>query len=352
MSVLQGSPFTHGHRNTGQIMRMVCYAMVPGILCQLYWFGWGTLIQIVLAVIAALVEEGLVLWLRQRPLLPSLSDGSALVTGLLLAVSIPPLSPWWLIVLGTFFAIVMVKQIYGGLGANLFNPAMAGYVLLLIAFPVLMTTWMPARDTAAYHFDLLDTLQLIFTDFTGKGYSLQQAAQWLDGTTAATPLDTLKTGFTQGMTTTQIAIAPVFNQWAGVGWSWVNLAYLLGGLALLQQRIINWHIPFGFLSMLLLCSTLGYLLHPQNSTPIQLNLLSGATMLGAFFIATDPVSASTTQLGRIIYGALMGLLVYVIRTWGGYPDAIAFSALLANMTVPLIDHFTRPRTYGHGGERQ
>lgn len=351
MLALTSSPFAHGRRTTPQIMRMVCYALIPGTAVQIYFFGWGTLVQLLLALISAVIAEGLVLWLRKRPLVPTLTDYSALLTGWLLAISIPPASPWWLIVMGTLFAVIMVKQLYGGLGGNLFNPAMAGYVMLLISFPVLMTTWLPTAPHAQYQFGFTDTLSLIFSDFTTKGFDLQQAAQWVDGTTSATPLDAMKTGLQQGLSRPDIMQSYAFNGWVGAGWIWVNLAYLLGGLILLQQRIINWHIPTAMLAMLLVCSTIGAYAFPDHSTSLPINMLSGATMLGAFFIATDPVSASTTRLGRLLYGALIGFLVYAIRTWGGYPDAVAFSVLLANMTVPLIDYYTRPRSYGHKGAK-
>jgi electron transport complex protein RnfD len=134
---------------------------------------------------------------------------------------------------------------------------------------------------------------------------------------------------------------------AGAGWQWVNLGYLAGGIFLLSQNTIRWHIPVSFLLSLTLCATLGWLFAPQTFLAPQLHLLSGATMLGAFFILTDPVTASTTNKGRLIFGALAGLLVWLIRSFGGYPDGVAFAVLLANITVPLIDYYTRPRVYGH-----
>ena len=139
---------------------------------------------------------------------------------------------------------------------------------------------------------------------------------------------------------------PIFGSFAGIGWQWVNLAYLIGGLYLLKARIINWHIPVSILASLAVCASVGYLLHPGVSAGPSLHLFSGATMLAAFFIATDPVSASTTNRGRLIYGALIGLLIYLVRTYGGYPDAVAFSVLLLNMAVPLIDYYTQPKVYG------
>ncbi|PJG57928.1 RnfABCDGE type electron transport complex subunit D, partial [Aeromonas cavernicola] len=220
------------------------------------------------------------------------------------------------------------------------------YVLLLVSFPVQMTSWLPPESVRAYSLGVGDAVSVIFTGFSLDGYTMAQLKQGVDGLTMATPLDTLKTGLTQGLTAGEVLTHGVFADGWGIGWSWVNLGYLLGGLLLLQQKVINWHIPTAILGVLLLASTLGYLVSPDvTGTPL-FHLFSGATMLGAFFIATDPVSASTTPRGRLIYGALIGLLVYLIRRFGGYPDAFAFAVLLANLAVPLIDSLTRPLVYG------
>lgn len=251
-----------------------------------------------------------------------------------------------MLVLGTAFAIIIAKHLYGGLGQNLFNPAMVAYVLLLVSFPVQMTSWLPPSSIAAYDIGFADAASVIFTGFSLDGYSMLQLKQGVDGLTMATPLDTLKTGLTQGLTATEVMTHKVFEGWGGIGWSWVNLGYLLGGLFLLQQKVINWRIPTAVLGALLLAATLGYLATPDATATPMLHLFSGATMLGAFFIATDPVSASTTAKGRLVYGVLIGVLVYVIRRFGGYPDAFAFAVLLANLCVPLIDSLTRPKVYG------
>ena len=281
--------------------------------------------------------------LRGRPVKPALLDGSAALTAVLIGLSLPPLLPWWMLVLGTAFAIIIAKHLYGGLGQNLFNPAMVAYVLLLVSFPVQMTSWLPPSSIAAYGVDFGDAVSVIFTGFSLDGYSLAQLKQGVDGLTMATPLDTLKTGLTQGLTASEVMTHAVFEGWGGIGWSWVNLCYLLGGLFLLQQKVINWRIPTAVLGALLVSATLGYLATPDATATPMLHLFSGATMLGAFFIATDPVSASTTARGRLIYGVLIGVLVYLIRRFGGYPDAFAFAVLLANLCVPLIDSLTRPK---------
>lgn len=332
-------------------MGLVLIAAVPGILVQAYFFGWGNLIQIAIAATTAWLTEIMVLRLRSRPALSIASDNSALLTGVLLGIALPPLLPFWMTVIATVFAIAVVKHMYGGLGHNIFNPAMAGYVLLLIAFPVAMTSWQPVQSLATHPMGFWDTLQLIFTGFSSDGYSLQQARMTLDGFTAATPLDTLKTDLREGLTAAESQQKPIFGYVAGLGWEWVNIAFLVGGLYLAKRRLIAWAIPGGFLASLFVCSLLGFALHPDGTASPLVHLFGGATMLGAFFIATDPVSACTTPKGRWLFGALIGALVYAIRTWGGYPDAVAFAVLLANMCVSLIDYYSQPRTYGHKEKR-
>ncbi|MBL1377131.1 electron transport complex subunit RsxD [Zobellella iuensis] len=342
---LSSSPHDHVPLNTATLMRRVCYCLIPGILVQWWFFGWGSLVQIALAVTTAYAAEALVLALRKRRFAP-LRDNSALLTALLIGIAVPPLAPWWLVVIGTAFAIIVAKQLYGGLGQNLFNPAMVAYVLLLVSFPLPMTSWLPPLALQTYPPGLLDSLSAIFTGFTLDGFAPHQLRELADGTTMATPLDTLKTGFTQGHTSGEILAGPAFGGMAGVGWQWVNLAYLAGGLALLRLRLISWPIPVAMLGTLFLLGLVGFMVSPDGSIGPMMHLFSGATMLGAFFIATDPVSASTTFRGRLVYGALIGLLIYLIRTFGGYPDAVAFAVLLANMTVPMIDSLTKPKTYG------
>lgn len=344
---LASSPHQYHQRSTAQLMRLVCYATLPGFAAQLWFFGWGTLIQFVIAATVALATEALVLELRKKNVEKALSDCSALLTALLLALCLPPLAEWWITAIGAFFAIAIVKQLYGGLGFNLFNPAMAAYIALLVSFPVTMTSWLPPQELAARGYDFIDAGYLIMTGFTAEGYSLNQIRSLADGFTMATPLDSVKTNLGMGLTYTEALAKPQFDGGLGIGWYWINLAYLAGGLFLLKVRAIKWHIP---ISMLLGMALLSAILHISNSdlfaSPV-FHLLSGGTMLGAFFIATDPVSASTTDKGRLIFGASIGIWIILIRTWGGYPDAIAFAVVLMNMAVPLIDYYTRPRTYGH-----
>jgi Na+-translocating ferredoxin:NAD+ oxidoreductase subunit D len=324
---------------TGSVSRMMSFvllALLPGSLCAAWLFGWGVLVNILLAGLAAIAAEAAMLMARQRPVLPVLQDGSALLTGVLLALALPPLAPWWIPVTGSLFAIVIAKQLYGGLGYNPFNPAMAGYVVLLISFPRELSLW-PATGQVL---GLQDTLLLVFSG------SLPDTLT-LDAITMATPLDAVKTRLGLSETLTEIRDSAVFGSFAGAGWEWLNLWFLLGGLWLLQQKIIKWQIPAGMLGGLFLTALLFYAWNPDIYPSPLFHLFSGAAMLGAFFIATDPVSASTTPRGRLYYGFGIGVLTYVIRTWGGYPDGVAFAVLLMNMAAPTIDYYTRPRVFGH-----
>ncbi|EOC1340077.1 electron transport complex subunit RsxD [Cronobacter dublinensis] len=345
---IASSPYTHNQRQTSRIMMLVTLAAVPGIAAQCYFFGYGSLVQILLAIVSALASEALILRMRKLSLKSRLGDNSALLTGLLLGVSIPPLAPWWMVVLGTVFAVIIAKQLYGGLGHNPFNPAMTGYVVLLISFPVQMTNWLPPQQIAATAPGFIDALQVIFHGVTASGDSMAQLRLGIDGVSQATPLDTFKTGLHAGRPAGELLAEPIYGgALAGLGWQWVNLAYLAGGLFLLARGTIRWHIPASFIATLAICATLGWVIAPEKFLSPLMHLLSGATMFGAFFILTDPVTASTTNKGRLVFGALAGLLVWLIRSFGGYPDGVAFAVLLANITVPLIDYYTRPRVYGH-----
>ncbi|MGG5839982.1 electron transport complex subunit RsxD [Huaxiibacter chinensis] len=345
---IASSPYTHNQRQTSRIMMLVCLAAVPGIAVQCWFFGWGTLVQLLLGCVSALTAEALILKLRKMAVSRILADNSALLTGLLLAVSIPSFAPWWMVVLGTFFAVIIAKQLYGGLGHNPFNPAMIGYVVLLISFPVQMTSWLPPHELAATVPGFMDTLHMIFSGHTVAGGDMTTLRMGIDGVSQATPLDTFKTSLHAGHSVDQVMHYPIFRGvLAGEGWEWVNLAWLAGGAFLLWNKTIRWHIPVSFLVTLTVCSTLGWAFSSEPLPSPVMQLFSGATMIGAFFILTDPVTASTTNRGRLIFGALAGLLVWLIRSFGGYPDGVAFAVLLANITVPLIDYYTRPRVYGH-----
>ena len=259
-----------------------------------------------------------------------------MVTGVLLALALPPLAPWWIPVIGSGFAIVVAKQLYGGLGYNPFNPAMAGYVVLLISFPLELGRWTPPFEPLG----LPDTLALVFTGTLPAGITI-------DGLTQATPMDAVKTQLGLNLTISELSGHGLFGHFGARGWEWINASYLLGGLWLLKSRVIQWQIPVGTLAGLFCLALVFYTVDPDTFASPVFQLFSGASMLGAFFIATDPVSASTTPRGRLIFGAGIGMLTFLIRTWGGYPDGMAFAVLLMNMAAPTIDHYTQPRVFGH-----
>lgn len=344
---IASSPHNHKQSETSALMRLVIYATIPGICAQVYFFGWGNLVHIALATITALVAEFFVLSLRDKGIKKQLFDGSAILTAVLLGISLPAIAPWWISVIGSLFAIVVVKQLYGGLGHNPFNPAMAAYVMLLISFPVQMTSWLPPLSLMQIDLNFANTLSAIFTGYTAEGYSIEQLRMHIDGFTMATPLDTVKTNITLGMTVIESMDSPVIGDNFGIGWEWMNAAFLLGGLVLMAKNAIHWATPVSFLASLFICSLIAFLLSPDSSASTMFHWFNGACMLGAFFILTDPVSGATSTKGRLVIGALAGLIVYIIRKFGGYPDAVAFAVLLCNMAAPLIDQYTRPRTYGH-----
>jgi electron transport complex protein RnfD len=336
----QSSPYLPATNDVSRLMVQVMLALVPGALCLFWFFGWGVLINLAVATATAVVAEAGALKLRGRTVLPILSDGSAVLTGLLLGLALPPLAPWWIPFIGAAFAIVVAKQLYGGLGYNPFNPAMVGYVVLIISFPLQMTLWSAPHGSDGEMLSLVDTLGLVFGQ-------LPPAGATLDAVTMATPLDSYKTQIGQNLTWSEIVSGPLFGRFAGYGWEWINFAFLLGGLWLWQRRAIRWHIPLAMLTGLFVAALLFYIADADSFASPLFHLFSGATMLGAFFIATDPVSAATTPRGRLYYGAGIGVLVYMIRTWGGYPDGVAFAVLLMNMAAPTIDYYTQPRVFGH-----
>ncbi|MDC9729385.1 MAG: RnfABCDGE type electron transport complex subunit D [Methyloprofundus sp.] len=320
------SPFTPSNNSVQRIMFHVIAALLPAIAVQFWFFGFSILMQICLAIGTALLTEALCLTARKRDIVSALSDGSALLTALLIAIAIPSIAPWWVVITGTLFAILIAKHIYGGLGYNPFNPAMAAYVFLLISFPLQMTQW---QSPFAF-LDFSNAFQLIFSE---------QIA--FDGTTSATVLDLTKTQLHLGQNLANIQQQALFGFIADKNRELINLAYLLGGLFLLHKKIIHWAIPTAVILGLLIPASIAYSIDNSLYSSPTFHLMAGATLCCAFFIATDPVTASSSKKGRLIYGLLIGSLIYCIRTWGGYPDAAAFAVLLANLSAPSIDYYLK-----------
>jgi Na+-translocating ferredoxin:NAD+ oxidoreductase subunit D len=333
------SPYISKQDTVAQIMLKVLLALIPGIALYVWYFGPAILVSIALASLTALGTEALMLRLRNRPIMPFLKDNSALLTAWLLALSIPPLAPWWLIVVGTAFSIAIAKHLYGGLGNNLFNPAMVGYAVLIISFPVQMTHWIAPHGLEQIELGFFDQLEYIFLGVLPHNATL-------DAVTMATPLDTLKTHLHLDESIRQIFDMPIYGHLAGHGSEMVAWGFMFGGLYLLASRIISWHIPVAYLVTLFVIAGIFHLLDPGHYVAPLFHWFSGAAMLGAFFILTDPVSSPTTNKGRLIYAAGAGLLTYLIRVFGGFPDGVAFATLLMNICVPLIVLYTQPKVFG------
>ncbi len=335
------APHTVAPNSVNRVMRLVLFALVPALIMHVVFFGSGILVQLTLAIATALLAEYIALRLRRQDVRKFLSDGSALITAVLIAMCLPPLAPWWLVVSGTAFAILLAKHLYGGLGSNPFNPAMVGYAVLLVSFPVQLTRWLTpeANGLASVDIGIIDSLYAIFAG------ELPAHLQW-DAVTSPTPLGAVRSGLQAGFTLQETQAMPIFGTLGGRGWEWINLAVLAGGIWLLVLKIIRWQIPVAVLAGVALPAALVSALDPGSHPGAIFHLTSGATMLCAFFIATDPVSAATSDRGRLVYGFGIGVIAYTIRTWGGYPDGVAFAVLLMNLAVPLIDRYTVPRIYG------
>jgi len=334
-------PQWSSRKNVGSVMRAVLYALIPALLAHVWFYGPGILMNVTVALVAAVLTEAACLRLAGKPLAPFLTDGSAVVTAILFAFCLPPLCPWWVTMTGIVFGIAVAKHAYGGLGYNLFNPAMAGYVLVLVSFPSLMTVW-PAPDIGDLDYvrpDFAATLQYCLTASLPDGLTVDAIAR-------ATTLDSAKEGLGLMRTMDEIRVNPTFGDFGGAGWEWICNFVAIGGFGLLVRKVIRWHTPAAVLVGLLAMASFAWLLDPDTHPSPGFHLFSGGAMLGAFFIATDPVSSPTTARGRLVYGAGIGVLTWLIRAFGSFPDGIAFAVLLMNAVVPLIERYTRPRVYG------
>ncbi|HKB61014.1 MAG TPA: electron transport complex subunit RsxD [Gallionellaceae bacterium] len=336
------SPFISKPDSVSRIMLTVLMALIPGIALYVWSYGPAVLVSIALASVTALATEAAMLKLRKRPLKPFLSDNSALLTAWLLGVSVPALAPWWMVVVGTAFAIAVAKHLYGGLGSNPFNPAMVGYAALIISFPVQMTHWIAPHGVGGHVLSFSDQLGFIFGNHLPDGLTL-------DAVTTATPLDTLKTQLHMNRHIADIFAMPIYGDIAGKGSELVALGFLIGGAWLLFRRIITWHIPVAFLGALFVTAGIYHLYDPAHYVAPPFHLVAGASMLGAFFILTDPITGPTTPKGKLIFAGGAGVLTYMIRVFGGFPDGIAFATLLMNICAPLIDAYTQPKVFGTRG---
>ncbi|HEX8989011.1 MAG TPA: RnfABCDGE type electron transport complex subunit D [Rhodocyclaceae bacterium] len=335
------SPHATTSLSVPRVMGIVLLALAPATLFGFWLYGWPAFWLWLFTVAAAAAGEAFCLRLMARPVLPALHDGSAILTGWLLALSLPPWAPWWIGVFGGLFATVLAKQAFGGLGQNLFNPAMVARVALLISFPVQMTAWVaPLPLGSAGAPGLIDGLLV----------TLKGMPAGLDAVASASLLGFAKTEMSRGVDLfASLAHAPM-QPWIGsrpgslgetAGW-----LIAAGGLLMMALRVISWHIPLAMLAGIAIPAALLHAVDPARYLDAGTHLMSGGAMLGAFFIATDYVTSPGTPRGQLIFGFGCGVLTFVIRTWAGYPEGVAFAVLLMNSLTPIIDAYVRPRIYG------
>jgi len=314
------SPHIHSSESTQKIMYRVVYAMIPALIWSVVVFGIDALRVTLIAVVASLAFE----YLIQKYLMkvkPTITDGSALITGILLAFNVPANLPWWIIIIGALAAIGIGKLSFGGLGSNIFNPALVGRVFLLISFPVQMTSW-PVNKQAG-----------------------------IDAVTAATPLGLLKEGITNGTPISEIAGLPQLNDMllGNIGGSLGEISailLILGGLYMLWKKVITWHIPVSIILTVGIIAGIFWLINPEVYVNPAYHLLTGGLMLGAIFMATDMVSSPMTVKGQLIYGVGIGVITISIRMFGAYPEGISFAILIMNAVTPILNYYIKPKRFG------
>jgi len=322
--VLDLASIRHDRRGVGAVMGEVMLALIPGTLLFAWLIDPRVLANVALAVLAALVLEALVLRLRARRIGVTLADGSIALAAWLLALAVPPGLPAGQLLVGVAAMVLLGKHLYGGLGFNPFNPAMVGYAVLIVSFPITMTSW-PAGGATPSPPALERTVEHAPRDW--------------DALSGATPLDRLRTLERAPGADGSGAIEPGAMILSSA-WPWVNGGFLVGGLWLLARRVIGWRIPAAVLGTLGTLHALHGLFAATAQAPVLVELFAGAAMLGAFFIATDPVSAASGPRARLAYGAGIGGLTFTLREFGAYPEGIAFAVLLMNLTVPLLDRLS------------
>lgn len=324
------SPHIHGRENTAKLMRDVVIALVPALLVSVYFFGFSALRLMLVSVVACIAVEYLIekFFLKSKI---TIGDWSAVITGILLALNMPISAPWWVAVIGAIVAIGIAKMTFGGLGQNLFNPALVGRVFLLVSFPVIMTNW--AVPTGGY----------IPASEMGLG---------IDALSGATPLGIVKEGLAKGLTLQEIYkvnnfsyVEMLFSRVGSAG-EISAFALLIGFAYLLFRRVIKPHITLSIIGSLIVFSGILWLCNPSEYTDPIFNILTGGMLLGSIFMATDYVTSPMSEKGMIIFGVGIGILTVLIRTFGAYPEGISFAILIMNATVPLINMYVKPKRFG------
>lgn len=318
------SPHTHGGESTRKLMFGVVIALMPAFITSVIYFGIGAIIVTAASVISCILFEYLIQrYVLKKPV--SVTDGSALVTGLLLAFNLPSNIPVYMVVLGSLVAIGIAKMTFGGLGNNPFNPALVGRVFMLISFPVQMTTW-PAP----------------------MGF----AGSYTDAVTGATPLAIIKEGIRNGeplsvlMQKVPDTMHMLLGKMGGSMGEVAAFALLLGFAYMLYKKIITWHIPVSIIGTVALFTTIHWILNPETSVGPVFHILSGGLLLGAIFMATDYVTSPMNPKAMIIYGCCIGLLTVIIRIYGAYPEGVSFAILIMNAFVPLLNAYVKPKRFG------
>lgn len=352
--ILSSAPHIKSDQSLKKIMLFVVLALVPANIFAVYTYGMNALLLIIVSVISAVIAEACVQLLMKRPV--TVTDGSAVITGLLLAMNLPPEAPVWMAAIGSFFAIIIVKQLFGGIGFNIFNPALAARAFLMASWPVHMTT-------AWTNFNPADTGQVLPKNILSNGIALAPGMPnaCLDAVTQATPLALLKevpgmladSGCSMNDIYSIIFSKEIFkslligDRGGCIGETSVILL-LIGAIFLLYKKIISWHIPVSFIGIVSVFMFIYYYATDFSYpvTAVFYQILSGGLMLGAFFMATDMVTSPVTPRGMIIFGAGCGLITSIIRIWGGYPEGVSYSILLMNALVPLIDRYVKPKVFG------
>ncbi|MDR0364124.1 MAG: RnfABCDGE type electron transport complex subunit D [Bacteroidales bacterium] len=339
---ISGSPHVHGKESVQKIMWGVVVAMIPLAVASVLFFGWNAVRVMIISVAACAILE----WLIQKFIMKTpatVGDGSAVITGLLLAFNVPSNLDWWIIVIGAIIAIGVAKMSFGGLGKNPFNPALVGRVFLLISFPQQMTTWPKAKE-------LIEQVpQAITAATSGATQAIEVVA---DATTGATPMGIIKGGLATGQDVSDVVaqlpdyVGSLIGQHGGSLGEISVIAILLGGIFMLFRKIITWHIPVSFLGSAFIFAGIMHLINPGLYIPPMYHLMFGGIMLGAVFMATDMATSPMSSWGQVVFGIGCGLLTMIIRLWGAYPEGVSFAILIMNAFVPLINRAFKPKRFG------